>query len=159
MLLLCVLLLEGFVVGASVYYFRTIETRGFWRYSLPRVRAAALCARLSGNDASLPARLLHLALRQGRDARLGAAARREAFALAWRFHARAKSSPRRAVASYYCELGCHCIELVVALAWYGYELIRGVFEPTAGSVLFSLYAQHGSGSCARRSPTTASGSS
>ena len=34
-LLLCVLLLEGFVVGASVYYFRTIETRGFWRYSLP----------------------------------------------------------------------------------------------------------------------------
>ena len=70
---------------------------------------------------------------------------REAFALAWRFHARAKSSPRRAVASYYCELGCHCIELVVALAWYGYELIRGALEPTAGSVLFSLYAQHAFG--------------
>ena len=29
----------------------------------------------------------------------------------------------------------------MALAWYGYELIRGALEPTAGSVLFSLFAQ------------------
>ena len=148
MLLLCVLLLEGFVVGASVYYFRTIETRGFWRYALPRkLRAAALCARTVSRTTQV---FLHVCctLLFGKDAMLVSALRRptrEAFALAWRFHARAKPSPRRAVASYYCELGCHCIELVVALAWYGYELIRGALEPTAGSVLFSLYAQHAFG--------------
>ncbi|CAH0378013.1 unnamed protein product [Pelagomonas calceolata] len=147
-LLLCVLLLEGFVVGASVYYFRTMETGAFWRYSLPRkLRAAALCARTVSRTTQV---FLHVCctLIFGKDAMLVSALRRptrEAFALEWRFHARAKPSPRRAVASYYCELWCHCIELVVALAWYGYELIRGALEPTAGSVLFSLYAQHAFG--------------
>jgi hypothetical protein len=115
---------------------------------LPRkLRAAALCARTVSRTTQV---FLHVCctLLFGKDAMLVSALRRptrEAFALDWRFHARAKSSPKRAVASYYCELGCHCIELVVALAWYGYELIRGALEPTAGSVLFSLYAQHAFG--------------
>lgn len=148
LLLVCVGVLEGVVVAASVYFFRTrCHVGASWRACLSqKLRAAALCARTVSRTTQV---FLHqcCSLLFGRDRMLVAAVygRWDAFAATLRRHAATKPNPRRAVASYYCEFSCNSVELVVAMTWYAAELVRGALEPTAGSVLFSLYAQHAFG--------------
>lgn len=171
LLLVCVGLHEVVVVAVSVYFFRTrCRVGASWRACLSqKLRAVALCARtvsrttqvflhhccslLFGRDRMLIAAVFRyasavftgpLSLRYGRWLATPQDAA-DAFAGALRRHAATKPNPRRAVASYYCEFSCNCVDLVVAMTWYAAELVRGALEPTVGSVLFSLYAQHAFG--------------
>ena len=137
-LLLCVLLLEGFVV-ALLYTGRTIETRGFWRYALQEIKGSsalrAYCRRTT--------RLLHCCtLLFGKDAcssrRCGSRRARPSpsHRASTRARSRHQDAPSRRTTS------------VVPLYWLSSRWRgAGRGDPRrrstdGGSVLFSLYAQH-----------------
>ena len=97
-----------------------------------------------GKDTALVGALLRYhaddLFRRGEDADAAAARRKRAFS-----ERRAKISARDdsafEVASYYVEFVADVAEMAFILAWYAVELISGSLELSAGSMLFSVYAQ------------------